>query len=771
MKNFRMILIGCFLMIAACAKAQSISGRLVDEQHKPLPYANILLLQADSTFVSGAIADEKGGFCISKDEKGKLLRISSVGYLTLYKEVKENMGTIQMKPDAQLLGEVVVKGNLPITRAKGDAMVTTVSGTLLEKAGNANDLLDKIPNVSAGGGSVNVFGSGQAEVYINGRKMRNASELEQLSSDNIKSVEVVHTPGARYDAEVKAVVRILTKRPQGEGFGFNNITSTNYKWDWSFNEQFDFNYRKGGFDLGGTLFGNSSKGTQKKTVIQQSYLENTWVQDMYSDQKFTTQNMTAMLSANYMLNANHSFGVRYQFDRTPKADFGFPMSTEVTKDGELFETSEMTSMQKRQSSNHQLNLYYNGKVKDWSIDFNADGMWSYIRQNDKAEESIRSVEGDEEVTVTSHSREENSLYAAKLILSHPLAGGQFSFGSEYTYAQRLNGYENLEGILNDDDSEITDNGISVFAEYARSFGKAQAQAGVRYEHITSDYYEYDKRIDEQSRKYDHFFPSLAMSFPLGKVQMQLAYRASIKRPSYWDLRGNITYANRYTYETGNPKLQPTTIQTLSLNTVYRWMSLSLSYNHYKNDYTNYVRTYSEENPTIGLLTHEHMAPYNCLSASLMLSPVIGKWTPRWGVQVQRYDCKVETPQGVETFDNPLATLSWRNTVKFTDSFWLNADAYYQTKGQAFNADRLVDYWYMNLNLYKGFMNNRMSLQLRVTDLFNTQKSDNRIYCGLRTMELDDEMRQTFSLTFRYKFNPTKSKYKGTGAGQSQKARM
>ena len=132
MKNFRMILIGCFLMIAACAKAQTISGRLVNEQHKPLPYANILLLQADSTFVSGTITDEKGGFCISKDEKGKLLRISAVGYLTLYKEVDENLGTIQMKPDAQLLGEVVVKGNLPITRAKGDAMVTTVSGTLLE---------------------------------------------------------------------------------------------------------------------------------------------------------------------------------------------------------------------------------------------------------------------------------------------------------------------------------------------------------------------------------------------------------------------------------------------------------------------------------------------------------------------------------------------------------------------------------------------------------------------------------------------------------------
>ena len=767
----QLLMMLCLIGMAASVQAQTISGKLVDEQQQPVAYANIVLLQADSTFVGGTTSDEMGVFRLTQDERGKLIRISSVGYLTLYKEIADNLGVVSMKPDAQLLGEVVVKGNLPITRAKGDAMVTTVTGTLLEKAGNANDLLDKIPNVSAGGGSVNVFGSGQAEVYINGRKMRNASELEQLSSDNIKSVEVVHTPGARYDAEVKAVVRILTKKPQDEGFGFNNITSTNYKWDWSFNEQFDFNYRKGGFDLGGTLFGSSSKGKQKKTLIQHSYLENHWKQDSYIDQKYLTRNMTAMLSANYMLNTNHSFGIRYQFDRTPKADFGFPMSTEVTKDDAFFETSDMTSIQKRQSTNHQLNLYYNGKVKDWSIDFNADGMWGYTLQNDLAEESIRSVEGDEEVTVTSHSRQENSLYAAKLILSHPLAGGQLSFGSEYTYAQRINGYENLEGILNDDDSEITDNGISVFAEYARRFGKVQAQAGFRYEHITSDYYEYDKKVEEQSRKYDHLFPSFALSFPLGKVQMQLAYRANIKRPTYWDLRGNITYGNRYTYETGNPLLEPTTIQSLSLNTIYRWMSLSLSYNHYKNDYTNYVRTYSEENPTIGLLTHEHMDPYNCLSASLMLSPVIGKWTPRWGIQVQRYDCKVYTPQGVETFDNPFATLSWRNTVKFTDSFWLNADAYYQTKGQAFNADRLVDNWYMNLNLYKGFMNNRMSLQLRVTDLFNTQKSHNRIYSGLRTMELDDELRRTVSLTFRYKFNPTKSKYKGTGAGQSQKARM
>ena len=84
MKNFRMILIGCFLMIAACAKAQSISGRLVDERHKPLPYANVVLQQTDSTFVKGETSDEKGSIRMTKVSGGDYrLVISSIGYETL----------------------------------------------------------------------------------------------------------------------------------------------------------------------------------------------------------------------------------------------------------------------------------------------------------------------------------------------------------------------------------------------------------------------------------------------------------------------------------------------------------------------------------------------------------------------------------------------------------------------------------------------------------------------------------------------------------------
>ena len=106
------------------------------------------------------------------------------------------------------LNEVTVKSSLPKSRVKGDAMRTIVNGTILEKAGKATDVLNRIPQLKADkDGGVEVFGRGGAEVYINGRKVQDMKELTRISSEQIKSVDVVQNPGARYAASVKAVVR------------------------------------------------------------------------------------------------------------------------------------------------------------------------------------------------------------------------------------------------------------------------------------------------------------------------------------------------------------------------------------------------------------------------------------------------------------------------------------------------------------------------------------------------------------------------------------
>lgn len=270
MKTSMFVLLGSFLPV--CAWGQTVSGKLIDEDCQPLPYANVVLLSLpDSAFVSGTVSREDGTFTLAATSVNQLVKISAIGYETVYKSVPPaNLGIVRLVSAAQQLKGVVVEAGLPRTRIKGDAMVTTVAGSVLEKAGTGNDLLNKIPGLSADNGLVNVFGSGAAEIYINGRKMRNSSELDQLSSDNVKSVEVVRNPGARYDASVKAVVRIITRKPQGDGFGFNNRAYVKYQYDLCLLDQFDFNYRKGGFDLGGMLFGRDSKYEENKTLIQKT---------------------------------------------------------------------------------------------------------------------------------------------------------------------------------------------------------------------------------------------------------------------------------------------------------------------------------------------------------------------------------------------------------------------------------------------------------------------------------------------------------------------
>lgn len=180
-----------------------------------------------------------GAFSMNADCTNGLLRGSCVGYTTLFRDCSgADVGIFQLDSDARMLNEVVIKGNLPKTRVKAGGLLTTVAGSVLEKAGTAEDLLDRIPGVSAGNGSVSVFGRGSAEVYINGRKVRDSSELDRLASSNIKSVEVINNPGARYAASVKAVIRITTKRSQGEGFGFNNRAYAKYNKEWTVLDQF-----------------------------------------------------------------------------------------------------------------------------------------------------------------------------------------------------------------------------------------------------------------------------------------------------------------------------------------------------------------------------------------------------------------------------------------------------------------------------------------------------------------------------------------------------
>lgn len=148
MKTLRStLLLLCSLLFTCGLSAQTVSGKLVDENQQALPYANVVLLSLpDSAFVAGAVSGDDGTFVLETTSGNQLVKISSIGYKTVYRPVPPtHIGTVQLVSDAQVLGEVVVKADLPKMQLKGDAMVTTVQGSILEKAGTGEDLLNKIP--------------------------------------------------------------------------------------------------------------------------------------------------------------------------------------------------------------------------------------------------------------------------------------------------------------------------------------------------------------------------------------------------------------------------------------------------------------------------------------------------------------------------------------------------------------------------------------------------------------------------------------------------
>ena len=770
----RLYLICCFLIIAVGAKAQAISGMLIDEQHKPLPYANVILQTADSVYLAGTTTGLDGKFELALHEKAKLINFSYVGYTSVVQEISKNeLGEIQLLPDAQLLGEVVVKGYLPKTQAKGDAMVTTVSGTVLEKAGTAENLLDKIPNVTAQNGAVTVFGRGTPEIYINGRKVRNQQELDQLSSNNIKSVEVVSNPGARYDASVKAVIRIFTKKVAGEGFGFDNRAVVRHidEYGWSAYDQLNLNYRKNGFDLSAMVLAGSYHNGNDQTFVIDTHLDKQWRQNLdLTDQKAESKNLETTLTLNYQFNENHSIGARYNYERVPEYHWIANQFAQTYCGDLLYEDLHSVNTMVEPETHHRSNFYYNGRVKNLTIDFNADGLWSETKNTQVAQEDVMEGVNEEDRSVTTIDTKRNELYAAKLVLSHPLAKGTLSFGAEYSHNKRNTTYLNPEGIIADDEAMIKEGATSAFVEYAKVFGKLQMQAGLRYEHVGFDYYDAGKFVDEQSKDYSNLFPSITFSFPIKDVQFQLGYASDINRPSYYQLRSSTVYVNKYMYDAGNPFLMPSITHNITLGTSYKWINLYVGYSHVKDDIINQTIAYSDDDPTIGLLTLQNAPAYDKLVAALNINPTIGCWTPQLGLAIQKQWYEGETPWGKTKFNKPIGSFTFRNNFKLPKGFILGLNGSWTTKGYQNNiylADDMID---VNVSLYKSFLKDKLTLQLQAYNIFNP-KQVATVYSGIRVLQNTQVMHRHISLTIRYKFNTTRSKYKGTGAGESQKNRM
>ncbi len=775
MKKFYAIFTALTLFSTVAKAQQTIRGWITDEQRLPIEYANVIALSVrDSSLVTGAVTDNAGKFLLTLPANSNqvFLRVSGIGYEQRNVFLPLIADTLQLKAESETktMEGVTVTAQRPKMAIRNDALVTTIIGSSLAKAGSGNDVLKRIPLLSGKEGSYSVIGRGAAVIYINNRKITDATEIERLNSSDIKDIEVITNPGARYDATVSAVIRIHTVRKVGDGFGFDVRTSAYYWENWDTYNQLNMYYRRNGLELTAGSAYNIDNSLNKQTTTNKVQTANLWTNKWTSDSRFRNTNNNYTLSAAYEFNANHSVGARFFTNLLVGANNGSSIfSTDVLKNNVLFDHIEsQISGNSTAIPNKSLSAYYVGKVGKIDIDFNTD--YYYGRETEYRITTEQSANYANR-TVTSAGIHTNKFFATKLVLSHPLFGGSLSVGNENTFTNHGQNYVNQENVVPSTASTIKERNNAFFFEYSRPTPIGQLMAGLRYEHVNSDYYDEGVYSPAHSRTYSQWFPSLTFATRIKEVGLQLSYSAKTSRPSYNQLGTNVAYMNRFTRQSGNPTLKPETLHNITLVSSWNWFTFVANYTqtHNKIMYWNEQES-TDENITN--LRYRNFKRFPALTLSLTAAPRMGVWSPQLTLFCQKQWFDIERLGSKLDLSKPVWGIQWDNSFEFRHDWTAEANLKLTSKGMTENAKLTRNNCTFDFSVRKAFLNNRLSVTVGVNDLFNRSANQLLLYTNNLSIDTKQEFdSREFYVTLRYKFNTARSKYKGTGAGQSERKRF
>lgn len=761
----------CLALNILHAEEGHYEGRVKDVEGNPLEFANVtLLVLKDSTLIEGTVTGSDGNFSLAASPLPSFMRIYAMGFEEkTINNPAADMGDIILTPAEYMLGEVVVKGSRPIARLKNDGVQVAISGTYLSDTGTALDVLGKMPFVTKSGSGLEVLGKGTPLVYINGRQVRDRSELDQLPSSQIKSVDVVTTPGARYASTVNAVIRITTVAPVGEGFSVNDRTTVGYKHYFYLFEQANFNYRKNGLDLFGMLnyenyrerpgFENTTTQHLKSGTVRQNSVGNEFA-------RYPVYQVKAGM--NYILDS-HNFGGYYDFSFRPSFSTGFSLTSRHI-DNQFKENLVNQSDADRHNRQHLLGAYYSGTVGKWQLAANFDAIWQL---NDSRNDWNETSSSNPERRFTTSGDVRNRLLAGNLIASLPVWKGDLRFGAEISDIHRTDKYSGNADFIEDNDISIGETTIALFAETRQSFGHVTARIGLRWEFTDSRYRQCGILMDDRSRTYHNLAPSASISFPVGNVIASISFTRKTSRPAFEQLSSAIKYIDRYSYESGNPHLKPIYRDYLSASASWKDLVFELEYSSTKNYFMWQTTPYQSDNAGYTtLLKMENMPRFNSYGAYVNYAPTFfGCWHPSFMAGIMAQDFKI-THNGQEMkLDKPIGIFRLNNAIRLPWEIWLNLDFSARSSG---NGDNLWvrSYWQCDLGIYKSFANDTWNIKLQLNDLFDSWRQEFVSYDAVSSIaakKLNDT--RDLSLTVRYNFNSARSRYKGRGAANAEKSRF
>ena len=766
------IIITILLAIVAMAgQGQEITGRVTDEQTQPMPFANVVFLnRSDSAFIAGAVTKDDGTFSINTDKQDGLLKVSNVGYIIRYIDARQgNVGDIRMQPDTKELGEVVVKGERPQYKMTTGGMTVDIQNSLLKDVGTADDVLSMLPQIQGSDGNFTVFAKGKPEIYINNKKVQNARELKQLKSTDIKSVDVITSPGAKYNAEIGAVIRIKTKKHQGDGISVEAYGQVKYNEKWTTYDDATVKYRAGGLEVFGTLEFTNGNHSEDNTVTTDTYANGNHVSiHQYAPNSFWYTEMGGKLGASYEFDEDNSIGFSYDLNGSLYQGGVAVCEQTITRNNSLEGiVDQLMTANMDDTPQHEANIYYVGKAGKLGIDFNGSWIWKKSTRDQASYESSQQL-GDRDVHTYNVNR--NNMLAGKLVLTYPIWKGELSAGTEMSRSNSHGIYSNVEQVVSPSDDEIRESNIAAFAEYQMKLGEWSIGSGLRYEAVNSDYYSFGEYQTEPSRKYRDLFPNLSVGWQKNKWGIQLSYNKRISRPSYNQLNSNIQYDNRYEYEGGNPLLRPTIKQNFDLNVTYSWLNFTAGYSHNKDIRLSFGDLF-QEGTEITMWTSRNFDKFESYNAALTASPKFGFYSPTLTLSYYQQQFDAQAYGTAVSLDKPQFEVNFRNWFTIGKTAKAMLYLHYSTSHD-YGFNHYAHEFNVNARMQKSFLDGSLIVSLFANDIFRNLRERWTGYYPVTTTGKDAYVyTQSIGLSLSYDFNTTRSKYKGTGAGNAEKNRL
>ena len=669
--------------------------------------------------------------------------------------------------DTLQLREVVVRATRPLAKLNSEGFVTEVKGTVLEKLGFAKDVMGMLPGVLNNNGSIEVFGKGKPVFYINGHIVRNNIEVEQLKANQIDKITVITNPSSRYASTIGSIIKITTIKKVGDGFSFDNIATfgcRNYMYG---KDNLNLNYRIDNLDVFGTLGFEKGKNTNSSKNVQNSWLSSHHQQNTTMKSTQHSKLIDGKWGFDFSSSPKLSFGAFYQVSYAPTKTNSSIMSSLYSDDVIESETSAYKDIKLRDLE-HLLDGYCHGVWGKWNLEMTFDLMWKKTRENQNVIEQT-GINQDFGIKDVGHAR----LMATELYASHPFLKGNFSFGVDFTNSSREENSESENSIMAGENNKIQELNMAYYVETMQHLGNVTFRIGGRYEHVNSEYFIGGRKNHEQSHIYDKFFPTASLSLPIGKTMVQLSYSKQCYRPLYSQLSNTVHYVNKYLYQSGNPYLQPSYSDNISLNLRYRWLALTANYKKVQNQIiTSY--TYYDDSKTIALLKKENSR--NSLSnlqimASFMPGFLWKCYYPVLACGVVSQFYKIDYRGNIKHVDNPLVVVKFNNIFKFHNNYMATVNYSWRSEGNSENI-KMGSIGQINLSLAKD-LSEKWNVKLSANDIFNTaRKNTFTIFSGMNDVYIEKAASvRAVECIVRYKFNTVKAKYKGKGAGKKEMDRL